>query len=688
MTRHIVLPILLFATMSAAHAIDLLPGAFFAPGSFGQHEVGDDRTILRTAHDFLLYIAEPGPVTVTLGCRKIGGYQTEATARVESPTGELLAEGSAPMGESATIAFEATQVGPHLLRAGAGRNGFTLDATGAKLLIPAGADGQPFEGISHAAPVYLFVPPGAQRFAVALGGQGSGETAAARVLAPDGAEIAALSTAGGMTDSATIEVPAGADDKVWALVVGPAEAGLFEDFNVRLSGEVSPYVAQRPEDLLCPAINASSMRVSRDRRDPVLPVSVTAYADLDDLGGATVAIEAAPFDGGAPVWSREFTELPARNLELAPEERLPVGKYRWSLALSVAGEEARRFEGAWWYVPAPTYVTDDETVLVNGEPFFARGLYHVNPEDYELVKAAGFNAVQCRFDNVPAAQAAGLRTGVALYWTARPNSERWRAAMDAVVDNASVFAWWMQDEPANESSVIEALADGYLYVRTQDPNRPAYTCINNPNAYEQLAPQTDIVAPDVYPIGRTPLTTISDTLDHAAAVIPNHVVWFIGQVWPWPNSPLVTPEQHRCMSYLALAHGARGLFWYSFRDPNWYLPEGNPELWAETQTVNDELIALEPALLTRNVGQAVIATEGGEVHACAKRVGDELTIIAVNPGEAAVAARIPLADLAPALTCAPEVEVLFEDRALALAAGAIADDFAPLAVHVYRLRVR
>jgi hypothetical protein len=34
------------------------------------------------------------------------------------------------------------------------------------------------------------------------------------------------------------------------------------------------------------------------------------------------------------------------------------------------------------------------------------------------------------------------------------------------------------------------------------------------------------------------------------------------------------------------------------------------------------------------------------------------------------------------------VQVLFEDRGLTLTDGAIADDFAPLAVHVYRLRVR
>ena len=676
---------LLLATLAAQAAVELLPGAFFAPASFGQHDLEPGLMRLRTAHDFLLYVTDPGPVTVTMTCDQVGRYGNDATARVDSPEGEALAEGTAAVGESVTLSFEAAEVGPYALHAGAGRNGFTLGAEGAKLLLPAGADGQPLEGVSHGAPVYLCVPPGAREFTVALGGQGTGETAAARVLAPDGAEVAALSTAGAMGDSATIAVPAGADDNVWALIIEPAEAGLFEDFNARLGGDVSPWVAQRPEDALCPAINTSSERVSRERRDRVLPVSVTTYLDLAELTDAAVVVEAAPFDGGEAVWSQRLAELPGRSADLAPAERLPDGKYRWSLALLQGDEAVKRFGGTWWYVPAPNYVTDDQTTLFNGEPFFARGLYHVQPEDYELVASQGFNAVQCPAPNVPAAEAAGLAAGVQLYASGRPDSDRWREAMDSVVDNDCVFSWWIQDEPGGGADVIEMLADAYTYIRTHDPDRPAYTCLNNPNTYPQFAPQTDIVSADVYPIGRSPLTVIADTLDHGRDVIPRHVRWFIGQIWPWPDSPLVTPAQHRCMTYLALAHGARGLFWYSFRDPNWYVPDNNPDLWDELKVVNDELIALEPALLTPNVAQAVIGGDGGEVHAALKRVGNELTVIAANPGEEPVSASIDVADMAEGADLAPDVEVMFEDRQLQLADGAFADDFEPLTAHVYRL---
>jgi hypothetical protein len=109
--------------------------------------------------------------------------------------------------------------------------------------------------------------------------------------------------------------------------------------------------------------------------------------------------------------------------------------------------------------------------------------------------------------------------------------------MQSVIDNDSVFAWWIQDEPDGRRADLETMADAYLYVRTQDPLRPAYTCLCVPGSYELYAPQTDIVSIDVYPIGRSPIVRISETLEHAQDVIPDHVHYFIGQIWPWSNGP-------------------------------------------------------------------------------------------------------------------------------------------------------
>jgi len=675
--------LLLLSAGVCSAQIDLMPGAFFAPGSTAAPELEPDQTHLRYSPDLLLYVTEPGEVTVTIGCVKIGSSENDATVTVLGSNGAELATATAPTGESADATFMATEVGPYALKVDAGRNAFTLAAEGAKVLAPATAE-QPFHGVRHSAPVYLFVPPGASSFTISLSGQGTGETAKAHLLAPDGNEVAVLNTTGKMTDTQTIDVPDGADDAVWAMTIEQGDDGVFEDFEFTLAGDVSPWVAEKPEDLLCPAMSVSSENVSRERRDPVLPVEVTLYADLDRFGDASLQVEAAALDGEV-AWSETLAETAERVLSLAPEERLPDGKYRWSARLMRGDEELTGFEGTWWYVPAPEYITEDGTTLINGEPFFARGLYHVEPEDYEMVAAHGFNVVQAHADNVEAAQAAGLKTGVALYWGSSPGSDEWKAKVDRLIDNESIFAWWIQDEPDGRRLSTDLLADCYMYIREKDPNRPAYTCLCVPGTYETYGPQTDIVSIDVYPIGRSPITQIANTLEHAQDVIPQNTQYFIGQIWSWPNTRLVEPEEHRAMTYLALAHGARGLFWYSFRDPNWYIPDDNPAVWSEMKTVNDELIELEPALLTPNIGEATF--NDGAIHACAKRVGDSLFVIAVNPTEEPVSGQIALSEIAPGLRCGTTAEVMFEGGTVGVTDGAIAADFEPLGTHVYALPI-
>ncbi len=666
-----------------AAQIDLLPGAFFQPADFGSHELEAGQTHLRYGREFLLYVEDPGDVTVTIEGVQIGRFENDAKLAVVGPDGAELATASAATQETAQAAFTAPEPGPYTLRVDAGRNAFTLAADGAKVLIPAGA-GQPFHGVRHAAPVYLFVPPGASNFTISLSGQGTGETAKAHVLGPDGTEAALLNTTGKMTDTLTIDVPGGADDAVWAVIIEEGDDGVFEDFEFTLTGDVSPYVAEKPQDLLCPAMSASSGKVSREDRDRLLPVDVTLYADLADFGDASLEVQATTLDGDA-VWSQSVAESDVRGLKLLPDERLPDGKYRWNARLLQAGEELRSFGGTWWYVPAPNHIAEDGTTLLNGEPFFARGLYHVEPEDYDLVREHGFNVVQAHADNVEAAEAAGLNTGVALYWGSSPGSDAWKAKVDRLMDNESIFAWWIQDEPDARRMSTDVLADCYMYIRERDPDRPAYTCLCVPDTYETYAPQTDIVSIDVYPIGRSPITAISDTLEHAQDVIPDHVHYFIGQIWSWPNTRLVEPEEHRCMTYLSLAHGARGLFWYSFRDPDWYIPDDNPEVWAEMKRVNDELIELEPALLTPNIGEATF--HDGALHACAKRVDDELVVIAVNPTDEAVSGGVVLDAIAPGMQCAETAEEIFEERTVRAPEGTIIDEFAPLGVHVYTLPI-
>jgi len=215
------------------------------------------------------------------------------------------------------------------------------------------------------------------------------------------------------------------------------------------------------------------------------------------------------------------------------------------------------------------------------------------------------------------------------------------------------LVWMIQDEPDARVASLERMARACGYIRKHDPERPAYTCLCRSQTYHRYGHQTDYMSLDVYPIGRTVITKIADNLEHAQAVVPRVPFWFIGQIWPWKGRPNVTPEQHRCMTYLALTHGARGLMWHSFRDPDWYIPEGNAPLWAAMKTVNSELVELGPFLLKPNVWEKVV----GSVHVSMKRVGGDLCVIAVNPSDRACEVAIPVDDMG-----ASRLRVAFEDR--------------------------
>jgi hypothetical protein len=328
---------------------------------------------------------------------------------------------------------------------------------------------------------------------------------------------------------------------------------------------------------------------------------------------------------------------------------------------------------------------------VGGKPFFARGLYHVDPKDYSLVKKQGFNIVQAAPANVPKCEAAGLKAAVMLYGGMRIKRDYYRQQIMAYKDNPAVACWMIMDEPDGNRTPLEEVQGAYTLIRSLDPERPAYMCLCQPSAYASYGLATDIIAIDVYPVhaGKDDIEPIGTALDVAHRDVPQQVVWFIGQVWSWPGHKdssqrrLVTAAEHRAMTYLSLTHdNVRGLMWYSFRDPQWYLPESNPEAWRACRRVNEELATLEPVLLHSNQAEQVVAgSDGGQVHAAVKEHEGSRYVIAVNGGYRATTARISVG-------AGTAAEVLFEGRTAAIAGDVLSDRFEPLAVHVYKITRR
>ncbi len=665
-------------SIGATSGGELLPGGFIAPDERPPSSQIARPTQLRGYCTYKL-LARPGDrIRLEVHAVRVGRYEGQVEVVVKDPSGCELAKASVPPAQSRQIEFINSKAeGLVTIECQAGRNAVGVTATGGRLLIPGGD--ATVKIVAYANPLYFFVEKGAREFPVHLAGQGKLETARAVVRDPSGKQAAAVSTIERSTQRIDVRVPPGMDGKLWSVHVTKASRGTFEDASLKLPHGVGPFLAEKASDVVIPALRLSApLLVRPEDRQSTEAYAYVAQSLVNECNGLQLSVHDS---AGRTVSSKTLT--PQGGGPWNPTTALGPGEYRLRLKARIREREIMTEQGL-YLVSRPKNLTANKTAVVNGKPFFARGLYHVQTQDYELAKAQGFNIVQAAPGQVPACERVGLKAAVVLYGGMRVQLDHYREMLLKHRNSSAVACWMTMDEPAAHGVPLDLMARGYATIRRL-ADHPAYTCICRPDAYADYGRCTDIIAVDVYPVGRAPLTNISDTLEIAKANVSGHTVWFIGQVWSWPNTRLVTPREHRCMSYLALTHAdVRGLFWYSFRDPGWYLPESNKPVWEMCRRVNHELAQLEPVLLTNNIWERVQKTGGGEVHFAAKRHKDELYLIATNPTEHDADLDV---DLRSEGAGGPATEV-FEKRQIRLVDGHLKEHFKPLDTHVYAFALR
>ena len=155
----------------------------------------------------------------------------------------------------------------------------------------------------------------------------------------------------------------------------------------------------------------------------------------------------------------------------------------------------------------------------------------------------------------------------------------------------------------------------------------------------------------------------------------------------WKHFP--TRDQLFATTLAAVIHGAHGVTWYTYGgfDKN----EGvtsTPERWRNICDLATRLSELSPVLVERTPPQPAAPTVlagpktdplgAPSVTCLLKRHGGKSYLLAVNAASEPVSAKL-------AVPGAETVEVLYENRTCNVEDGRIADDFAPFAVHIYRL---
>ncbi len=369
-----------------------------------------------------------------------------------------------------------------------------------------------------------------------------------------------------------------------------------------------------------------------------------------------------------------------------------------------------------------SFVDADNRLIVDGKPFFPLGWYGaVNESQLAEIADSPFNCLLAYgTDRVPkermrrfldTMQASGLKLIYCMndvYPTAtylkdsgwegiRGNAKIAASVVKAYRDHPAILAWYLNDELPRK---LAPQLEGYYHaVRQDDPSRPCFIVLCNSSEFRYFPQTTDILGVDPYPIPRHPVTQVADYLDAARkAVQGTEPVWLVPQAFAWyqynsknPNRGHIpskeelrtgrapTREEERCMTYLGLIHGAKGLIYYCYYDLR-VLPQYK-EMWGWMKSIAAEVKTLSPVLLsTQLAGHWRVSPSDTPIQARLFRHGDRLYLLAANPTTTSCEARF---DLEPAT--GRRAEVLFENRDIPANHGTFRDAFTPLAVHVYRL---
>jgi hypothetical protein len=134
------------------------------------------------------------------------------------------------------------------------------------------------------------------------------------------------------------------------------------------------------------------------------------------------------------------------------------------------------------------------------------------------------------------------------------------------------------------------------------------------------------------------------------------------------------------MTYLALTHDVQGILWWSVCWHYKVLSIADfPEDWEAFLSLAGEVRHLSPALLSTEYVDIAMEPDQSGVEVLGKSVEGKLYVIAVNPSEDLPVA--PVFRLPPGSHS--RVDVLFENRSMALDGNMFRDFFEPTDVHVY-----
>ncbi len=394
-----------------------------------------------------------------------------------------------------------------------------------------------------------------------------------------------------------------------------------------------------------------------------------------------------------------------------PTASLPNGDYRVSFDLVETQTKTKYCEmnSTFSKVDAPqnnkVSFRSDNIAVVNDVPFFPLGVYEgANPGSSSSltrlseIAAGGFNCFMNYGQNdssiasisnyLNCANELGLKCIYSLkdivlnkmtkYGDWNGSEEIINGLVTQFENNPALFAWYLNDE--GPLTMHDQLLSAYKQVSKLDPNHPGYSVLCQINQLNSYKDTTDVFGVDMYPItyADSPVNEVATWTDEA--VKTERPVWNAIQIFNKsiynPNLKSIPPSQDqiRCMTFLALTHGATGLMFYSYSDlkqsPNF------DENWENVTTVVSEVNSILPWLLSTERGDFK-QIEGLDTRYFQN--GNEGLLIVVNPGDQIVSAQIPIQ------VSAEKVTNFSSGNDCAVKNNSIQDELKPLEVKLYKV---
>jgi hypothetical protein len=348
------------------------------------------------------------------------------------------------------------------------------------------------------------------------------------------------------------------------------------------------------------------------------------------------------------------------------------------------------------------------------EEFFPIGMFSVGPENLEIVRKAGFNTVHTYITDpvilqkyIDTAEKTGIK--LLMYPSDKADKgvidlEKTKRFIEKNRNTKSVLAWFVADEPELNSASPSQIGEINSFIKKTDPDRPTAIVIHRTDRFKEYNDASDILLIDRYPVPKTPLSHIAEATQWAVKQKgASGPVWAVLQAFGYQNPQFKgwglhepTYDEMRAMTFLAIIHGAKGIFYFTFIGSQYRILQ-SPEHWNDLKKIVAELNRLYPLLLLPKADLKVDIeiTEGPQkdeagflsLHISGKYLkkdsgefGVGRYFIVANSTDKNIKATFFIDSKSQGIT-----NVLNEGRQLRLKDGSFFDTFKPYEVHIYRI---